>query len=102
MTLQDYFKYDIESTYAISQENDEHTELLYHFCQELLDQDKLYKFTFAYRATQHPSEGILLPCENNVIIAIGTRAPEVWSESTLDMLELKKQVEHEDISFEVW
>lgn len=104
ITFQEYFNYDIDATYAITHDPDkpDNGELLFQCCQSLLlDEDKLFKFTYAWRPTQHPSEGILLPVDDNqghreVIIAIGKWAPEVWSESTLDLLELKKQVQKDD------
>ncbi|MHA1745608.1 MAG: hypothetical protein ACTSWW_06385 [Promethearchaeota archaeon] len=101
--FQEYFNYDIGATYAITHDPDkpENSEALYQMVISLLEQDKLFKCQYAYHATHYPSEGILLPVDDNqgrreVIMVIGKWAPEVWSGSSLDLLELKQQVQKDD------
>lgn len=68
ISIEEYFCYNITATYLLKCEN---LEIIKRKCEELLKQDKLLRFTYAYYATQNPSDAILVPKDDTVVVAVG-------------------------------
>jgi hypothetical protein len=76
ISLEDFFGYDIEATYILESEED--LSDLVAKCESLLQEDRLFRFKYAYLPTAYPNDALLIPHQGKIIIMLGTYAEPVW------------------------
>ncbi|MFX1286830.1 MAG: hypothetical protein ACFFB5_24540 [Promethearchaeota archaeon] len=102
ISIDDYFGYVIERTYILTSEQTSDLNRLYSVCEKLLEQGKLYRFTYAYYDTATPRDAILLPKNEVLYVAIGEYAePIMVSPSEILYSDIEEELE-EEIAFEIW
>jgi hypothetical protein len=104
ISVEDFFRYDIESTYLL--ESDSDLSELFETCEKLLNEGRIFRFKYAYNPTAYPSDALLVPYEKKIIIMLGTYAEPVWIEPTTNIAlffaDLDEE-EEEEIDFtKVW
>ncbi len=98
INLLDYFCYDIERIYILESDN---LQELKNACVKLLEeQDKLYKFIYAYYDTVEPKDAILFPKEDALLVAIGEYVAPVMLKPQ-EILYYDEE-EEEEPEFDVW
>ncbi|MFX1239529.1 MAG: hypothetical protein ACFFAS_14040 [Promethearchaeota archaeon] len=97
INLLDYFCYDIERIYLLESDN---LEGLKSKCEKLLEEDKLYKFTYAYYDTFEPKDAILFPKDNVLLVAVGIYVAPVMLKPQ-EILYYEEE-EEEETEFDVW
>lgn len=97
--FEDLMRYDIIRTYIL--EVEDFNNDLFSRCQELFENDELYKFQYAYRKTTHPHDALLLPKNNQLFVLIGDYAPLEWTTAEIDLDWYQKLADEQDtIDFE--
>ncbi|MBN1801739.1 MAG: hypothetical protein JW891_09555 [Candidatus Lokiarchaeota archaeon] len=98
INLLDYFCYDVERLYVLESENLQDLKIA---CEKLLEeQDKLYKFTYAYYDTVDPKDAILIPKDDVLLVAIGEYIAPVMLKPQ-EILYYDEE-EEEEPEFDVW
>jgi hypothetical protein len=105
--VEEYFNYNIETTYKISSEADPASFILIQSaCDSLKRDGRLYTFQYAYLDTFYPQVGIIISHEGELVVAIGDKFEPRWVGPATDVEELFKDIdddEEEDITFgEAW
>ena len=93
ITLEELLMYDLDATYVLQPDEDGDTEPLLEKCNELLEKKLFYKFQYAYYDTAFPSDAILIPMEDELVIGLGTYVEPIFTGPTTNIEELFKDIE---------
>ena len=105
ITFSDYFRYNFWMSYYLDVEDFSNFDFLYSECKRLFDNEKLYKFRYAYYDTPENRDAILIPIEENtkIIVVVGRYTPEIYNSLELNVQEISEIEEKDEIKFEdVW
>ncbi|MHA1915192.1 MAG: hypothetical protein ACW98F_00640 [Candidatus Hodarchaeales archaeon] len=103
INLNDFFNYGVEMSYVLASVQKESLNVLYKACNDLLKQNKLYRFTYAYYETTSKRDVILIPHEEQVFALVGNYAEPVFlGPNQILYNEIDEQELVEEIAFEVW
>jgi len=103
ISLEDYFSYNIDTTYILTADNIEDLIPLYLDCQALLEQHKLFRFTYVYYDTTAPRDAILVPKQGDIYVLVGEYAePIMLSQTEILYSDIEEEELEEEIAFEVW
>ncbi len=107
VSIEEFFNYNIETTYVLSSEADPATFVLFQVaCEAQSRKGRFYAFRYAYSDTYYPQDAIMIPFEGKLVVAIGAKFEPRWVGPATDVEELFKDIEDdedEEIPFdEVW
>ncbi|KKN08688.1 hypothetical protein LCGC14_1054250 [marine sediment metagenome] len=103
ISLNDLYSYNIESTYLLKSQDNSSLSRLYKICEKLLEQDKLYRFTYAYYDTTNPRDAILIPKNSDLIMMVGESVELIMLKPTEILYsDIEEEELEQEISFEVW
>lgn len=94
ISLDDYFYYEIESSYILDTEDD--ISNLYSTSEELLKKNKLLTFQYVYYPTAYPLTGILLPFDNKILVMVGEPSELVYIGPNTDLTEIYEAMDEEE------
>ena len=99
ISLEEYFHHDIDKTYVL--ESEVSLASLLDKCVSLLDEERLFTFTYAWTASHDPSTAMLVPFDGSIVVLVGKRAELKWVGPDTQVLALFEDiVEDEEFDFE--
>ena len=103
ISLKDFYAYNVDRTYVLKSENIDALDRFYLACRKLLEQDRLYRFTYAYYDSTNPQDAILVPKDDNIFIVFGEYAELIMLKpSEILFSDIEEEELEEEIAFEVW
>jgi hypothetical protein len=101
--INDYFGLQIERTYVVNSEQKEGLQRLYTACEKLLNQKKLFRFTYAYYDTTTQRDIILVPKDGRLFGVVGEFAEFIFLKPTQVLYsDIEEEELEEEIAFEIW
>lgn len=98
ITIDEFFTYNISKTYIL--ESDSDFNQLIEYCNNLLSQNKLLVFTYAYRKTAYPETAILVPQGSNLFVEVGNSFQPLWCKLNVNLpISSEEEEEEEEIDF---
>ena len=103
ISLEEYFNFQIERTYLVNSEQAEGLQHLYIACEKLLDQNKLFRFPYAYYDTTTLRDVLLLPKGGRLFGVVGEFAELNFLKPTQILYsDVEEEELEEEIAFEIW
>jgi hypothetical protein len=103
VSLQDYYSYNIDRAYIVRSEEMDDLNRLTSICEKLLEQDKMYRLTYAYYDTTTPRDMVLIPKEGDLFAVVGEAVKLILLKPTEILYsDIEEEELEEELAFEVW